>query len=188
MGRFMTRRSPLPALVELEGRDLPAFWGQQVFPLDSAWNQKITDAPVAANSDAIIGRIVSRGNARLHPDFGNPLDGNLYGIPINVVDSSVPKVSVLIGPDGYEGESDLVQIPIPAGAVIEGDTPTGPSPPSSRGDSHLLVYDKSANILYETFVARRPSESSSGQWEADQISVWDLNVNSFRPLGWTSAD
>jgi len=185
----MIFRTPCPALVELEARDLPALWGQQVFPLDNPWNQRIADAPVAANSDAIIGRLVARGNGRLHPGFGNPVtDGALYGIPINVVDSSVPRVPILIGPDGYENESDLVSIPIPAGAVIEGDTPTGPAPPGDRGDSHLLVYDKSANVLYETFVARRPSESASGQWEADQISVWDLNRNTFRPLGWTSAD
>jgi hypothetical protein len=185
----MPRHDLRPALVELEGRDLPTFWGQQVFPLDSAWNQKIADAPVSADSAAIIGRIVARGNARLHPDFGNPIaDDALYGIPVNVVDSTVPKVTVVIGPDGYADESDLVSVPIPANAVIEGDLPTGPSSPADRGDSHLLVFDKTANVLYELYVALRPSETTSGQWQADQISVWDLNRNSFRPLGWTSAD
>jgi hypothetical protein len=189
-----------PDLVQLETRDLPSFYGNQVFPLDNPWNQKVTNAPVAANSSAIINRIVARhgGTApRLHPDFGNPAsDGALYGIPINVVDGSTAKVPVYFPPDGYEDESDVVQVPIPANAVIEGDGPTGPAPPGDRGDSHLLVYDKSANVLYELYQAVRPTETEfpyggsnpSGQWGAYQISVWDLNKNSFRTLGWTSAD
>jgi hypothetical protein len=193
----MARRSPRPALVQLEARDLPTFYGNQVFPLDNPWNQKITGAPVSTDSAAVIGRIVARGNARVHPDFGNPVtDGALYGIPVNVVDSSVPKVPVLISPNGWADESDPVMVPIPANAVIEGDGPTGPAPPSSRGDSHLLVYDKSANVLYELGSAARPSETSYpyggtkplGTWGAYQLSFWDLNKDSFRTLGWTSAD
>src|SRR5262245_46836732 len=147
MGRFMARRSSLPAVLELESRVLPTFYGNQVFPLDNPWNEPITDAPVAANSAAIIGRLVARGNHDVHPDFGNPLtDGALYGIPVNVVDSSVPKVPVLIAPDGWADESDSVLVPIPANAVIEGDGSTGPASPDTRGDSHLLVYDRSANV------------------------------------------
>ncbi len=193
----MTRRNPRPALVALEPRDLPTFYGNQLFPLDNPWNQKITDAPVSADSAAIIGRIVARGNHALHPDFGNPLtDGALYGIPVNVVDSSVPKVPVLIAPGGWAGESDPVTVPIPANAVIEGDGPTGPAPPDQRGDSHLLVYDKSANVLYEMVSAARPTETTYpyggtkplGSWGAYQLSFWDLTKNSFRTLGWTSAD
>jgi VCBS repeat-containing protein len=186
-------------LQELDPRVLPTFYGNQLFPLDNPWNQVISAAPVASNSDAIINRIVTNhgGTApRLHADFGNPLDGNLYGIPVNVVDSTVPKVNVAIPSFGYPSESDLVQVPIPANAVIEGDNPTGPAPPSARGDSHLLVYDKTANVLYELYQAVRPSETTfpyggthpTGQWGAWQISYWDLKTNSFRTVGATSAD
>ena len=87
---------PRLAVVELEDRLVPTFYGNQLFPLDNPWNQRISDAPVAANSAAIIGRIVARGNHGLHPDFGNPLtDGALYGIPVNVVDSSVSELGSL---------------------------------------------------------------------------------------------
>src|SRR5262245_40480174 len=142
----MRTRGPMPAFVELEARITPAFWGNQLFPSDNPWNQKITNAPVAANSVAIIGHL---GSVGLHPDFGNPAtDGALFGIPVNVVDSSVPKVPVVIGANGYADESDPVLVPVPANAVIEGDGPTGPSSPLGRGDSHMLVYDKSANVLY----------------------------------------
>jgi hypothetical protein len=195
--RHLSHRARL-RLHELEARYVPTFLGNQVFPLDNPWNQVIAAAPVAANSDAIINRILARNPARkLHADFGNPAtDGALYGIPINVVDSTVPKVTVYIPDEGYPDESDLVQVPIPANAVIEGDGATGPADPDDRGDSHLLIYDRTANVLYELYQAVRPNETSfpyggtntSGQWGAYQISVWNLNTNSFRTIGATSAD
>jgi hypothetical protein len=192
----MRRRCTLESL---EARDVPTYFGNQLFPLDNPWNQNIENAPVASNSTAIINRIIARhdGTApRIHADFGNPLDGNLYGIPINVVDSSVAKKTIYIPGVGYEDESDLVDVPIPTGAVIEGDGPTGPRPPGSRGDSHLLVYDKDANVLYELYQAARPSETTfpyggtkpTGVWGAWQISYWDLNTNHFRTIKATSAD
>jgi len=153
--------------LELETRDVPTFLGNQVFPLDNPWNQVIANAPVAANSAAIISAIDARHGGtppHVHPDFGNPAtDGALYGIPINVVTSSTPAVSVLVPTFGYPDESDLVPVPIPANAVIEGDGPSGPSDPSdpaARGDSHLLVYDRTANVLYELVSAARPNEAS----------------------------
>ncbi len=189
---------PSISVVELEARDLPAFFGNQLFPDDSAWNQKITDAPIAANSSAIIARIVARTGSRgIKPDFGNPVtDGELYGIPVTVVDASTPKVAVFIPPEGYANESDNVLVPIPIGTVIEGDGATGPNPSSARGDSHLLIYDKTANALYELYNATRPSETTFsyggtkpvGVWGAYQVSFWDLNRDSFRTLNWTSAD
>jgi hypothetical protein len=198
-----------PALVELEGRDLLTFYGNQLFPLDNPWNQVVTGAPVAANSDAIISRIVNRHinpttglpvPPGLHPDFGNPLaDLALYGIPVNVVDGSTPAVPVLISPSGYGDESDLVPVPIPANAVIEGDNfngPSDPTRPNTRGDSHLIVYDKTANVVYELVSAARPNETKypyggtkpAGVWGAYGEAVWDLNTNTFRTAGWTSAD
>ena len=193
---------PRLALVELECRTVPTYLGNQIFPLDSAWNQNVANAPVASNSTAIINHLIGRGNARLHPDFGNPVsDGELYGIPITVVDNTFPLRTIYIpngaGGVGYPGESDIVQVPIPDSAVIEGDGPTGPRPPNQRGDSHVLVYNRDTNILYELYQAIRPSETTfpyggtkpnNGLWGAYQISRWDLNQNSFRPLGWTSAD
>ncbi|HKB01854.1 MAG TPA: Ig-like domain-containing protein, partial [Gemmataceae bacterium] len=192
-------RRPL-SFERLDARLVPTFYGNQLFPLDNPWNQVISAAPVAANSDAIISRIVARhaGTApRVHADFGNPVtDGALYGIPVNVVDSTVPKVPVLVPAFGYPAESDLVDVPIPPNAVIEGDTPAGPADPALRGDSHLLVYDKTANVLYELYQAVRPNETvfpyggahPVGQWGAWQVSYWDLNTNYFRTIGATSAD
>ena len=147
-------------VTELEERVVPTLLGQQLFPLDYPWNQNISNAPAAANSAAIIAHIGS--SIGLHPDWGNdsPSNGSspLYGIPVNVVHGnspSVTKVNVVI--DNYPGESDIIPVPIPANAVIEGDYQNGPNPngggynTGQRGDSHLIVWDEDNNIAYELY-------------------------------------
>jgi hypothetical protein len=178
-------------LEELEERTVPSLLGQQLFPSDNPWNQSITSAPVAANSAAIMNNILSLyGNGRIHPDFGQDTNtnGDLYGIPYNVVHgNSTPKVTVVI--DAYASESDVAPAPVPANAVIEGDFQNGPNPGvNNRGDSHLLVYDVDNNVAYEFYHASRPSENADGAWHADQESVWDMKTDTFRTLGYTSAD
>src|SRR5262245_25424667 len=175
----------------LEERSLLSLLGQQTFPSDNPWNQKITSAPVAANSAAVMSNITTLyGNGQLHPDFSQDTKDNnpLYGIPFNVVHgNSTPKVHVVI--DAYGGESDVRDTPIPAGAVLEGDMRNGPLVGvDARGDSHLLVWDEDNNVAYEFYRASRPSENSDGLWHADQESVWDMKTNTFRTIGWTSAD
>ena len=146
---------------------------------------------MASNSAAIINNIISLyGDGRFHPDFGQDTQGSnpLYGIPFNVVHGNTqPKVHVVI--DGYPDESDLKDAPIPANAVLEGDNQNGPVVGlDNRGDSHLIVWDEDNNVAYEFYNASRPSENTDGQWHAAQESVWDMKTNTFRTLGWTSAD
>jgi hypothetical protein len=165
----------------LEERALLTLQGNALFPADNPWNEKITNAPVAANSAALVASIGA--TAGLHPDFGTVFDGALIGIPYNVVSGTQPKVTVVI--DAYADESDLVPVPIPAGAVIEGD----PLPSSQNtGDRHLLVYDQDHNIVYELFNTHRPTEEPDNKWHADSEAVWDMSKDSFRPAGFTSAD
>jgi hypothetical protein len=185
------KRGVVPALEALEDRTVPALLGNTLFPADNPWNQQITNAPVAANSQAILNNIINNyGDGRLHPDFGQDSrnSGPLYGIPYNVVHgNSVAKVHVVLG--AYAGESDAQDAPIPAGAVIEGDTQNGPTVGlANRGDSHLLVYDEDNNVAYEFYQASRPSENGDGKWHAQQETVWDMTKDSFRTLGYTSAD
>lgn len=175
----------------LEDRSLLSLLGNQLFPSDNPWNQNISAAPVSARSAAIMNSIVSQyGDGRLHPDFGQDSDtsGDLYGIPYNIVHgNSTSRTNIVI--DAYPDESDLVGVPIPANVVIEGDFQSGPRPGlDNRGDSHLIIYDVDNNVAYELYRASRPSENGDGRWHADQLSVWDMQTNSFRTLGWTSAD
>jgi hypothetical protein len=158
-----------------------------LFPADNPWNQNISQAPVTTNSAAIISKI---GNGRFHPDFGQDYraTNGLYGIPYNVVHgNTAAKIHVVI--DAYADQSDIQNCPVPANAVIEGDMDNGPTVGlANRGDSHLLVWDEDSNILYEFYQASRPSENADGQWHADSETIWDMKTNSFRTLGWTSAD
>ena len=165
----------------LEDRTLMTLQGNQLFPADNPWNERITDAPVAANSSTLVASIGSA--MHLHPDFGTVFNGALNGIPYNVVLGTQPRVNVVI--DAYADQSDLVPVPIPSGAVIEGD-PLGPS--QNTSDRHLIVYDQDHNIAYELFNAHRPSEEPDNQWHADSEAVWDMSQDSFRTAGFTSAD
>src|ERR1700753_798063 len=110
------------AVLAPTGPALASLLGNQLYPSDYPWNQNITNAPVATNSANIIAHI---GNTiHIHPDWDddNPANGAspLYGIPYNVVHgNSTTKISVSI--DNYPGKSDIVPVPIPTNAVIEGD-------------------------------------------------------------------
>src|SRR5215469_14447070 len=164
---ILSRRKRL-LVEELEDRTVPTLLGQQLFPADYPWNQNISDAPVAANSAAIIAHI---GNSiHIHPDWGadSPTNKNnpLYGIPYNVVHgNSTATINVII--DNYPGESDIVPMPIPTNAVIEGDFQSGPNTngpgysTNQRGDSHLIVWDEDNNIGYELYGACRPSDTNT---------------------------
>src|SRR6516164_3361939 len=71
----------------LEARLVPTLLGQQLFPLDNPWNQNISNAPVAADSAAIIAHIGA--STRLTPNWyaDDPANGSnpLYGMPFNIV-------------------------------------------------------------------------------------------------------
>jgi hypothetical protein len=184
-----------PTVEELENRVVPTLLGQNLFPANNPWNQVITNAPVAGASTGIINNVIALhkgSNNPIHPDFGqdsqSPGNTPLYGIPYNVVHgNSTPKVHVII--DNYPGESDLQDAPIVSGVVIEGDFQSGPNHNvANRGDSHLIVWDQDNNIDYEFGNASRPSENADGMWHAGQETVWDMKVNTFRTLGFTSAD
>jgi hypothetical protein len=174
-------RARRPHLEILEDRTVPTLMGNTLFPANNPWNEIIANAPVAANSATLVASIGASAN--LHPDFGTTYAGALNGIPYNVVSGSQAKVNVVI--DAYPGESDLQPTPIPAGAVIEGD----PLPSAQNtSDRHLIVYDYTNNIVYETWNTHKPSEEPDGQWHADSEAVWNLNANTFRTAGYTSAD
>ena len=190
------------------GPALASLLGFQLYPANYAWNQNITNAPVAANSANMIALI--GGTVKIHPDWGEDSPANtnspLYGIPYNVVHgNSIARINVII--DNYPGESDILAVPIPANALIEGDYQSGPNPNGGgydsiqRGDSHLIVWDEDNNVGYELYGVTRPTDPTlfpntdgvevphtDGLWHAAQETVWNFSTDSFRLLGETSAD
>ena len=164
------------------GGPLPA-----LFPADNWWNQDISQAPVAAESPALINFINNGGTRRLHPDFGGIAGpSQMYGIPYVVVAGDQPKRQVQFY---YADESDGVGqpfYPIPDQAItqphwIEGGAPGNQSP---GGDRHLLIVDKDNKRLYELF----DLGWDGAKWTAGSGASFDLQTNGRRPDGWTSAD
>ena len=69
----------------------PTLAGCPMYPSDNAWNTTIRDAPLLANSTAMVNYIQARGGDNLHPDFGeNPA----YGIPYVVVPANQSLVKI----------------------------------------------------------------------------------------------
>jgi hypothetical protein len=145
---------------------LPAAPACTILPAGNVWNRPVDTLPRAPDSARLI-RAIGVGQA-LHPDFSNR---GRYGIPINTVGASTPRVRVRFD---YADESDRVRYPIPARPRIEGG-----------GDRHVLMLDRDACRLYELFAARR---GAGGAWSAGSGAVFDLRSNALRPAGWTSAD
>ncbi len=145
------------------------------FPVDSAWNQDVSSAPVDSNSSAIINFIGA--STPLHPDFGAGLyDGQSIGIPYTVVSGAA---LANIHFTAYGSESDPGPMPIPTTAPIEG------YPAPGDGDRHVLALDRDNCWLYELYGAYRRSD---GSWNAASAAVWDLLNDEQRPYTWTSAD
>ncbi len=141
-----------------------SFHGFVPFPSANAWNQDISSAAVDPNSASIINYIGA--TKPLHPDFDSSGDG----IPYIVVDSSVtPLVTINLADSS---ESDLMPMPFPANAPIEGGS-----------DNHVLVVDRNTCWLYEVWEG-----AYNGQWSANNNAVWDLQNYDNRIYTWTSAD
>lgn len=144
---------------------LPKLAGCEVFPADNPWNRDVSRDPVDPRSGAYIASI---GAARfLHPDFGSDPS---YGIPWTAVSGAQPRVPMSFD---YADESDPGPYPFPRDAPIE-----------AGGDRHVLVVDRDACRLYETFDSRYVGPG----WRCGSGAIFDLRSNVLRPDGWTSAD
>src|SRR5438046_3075508 len=148
--------------------------GYRPFPDDSPWNTPIDTDPVDPNSANLINTIGLDRN--LHPDFGANYNGGPFGIPYMVVSGSQARVPMSFY---YRDESDAGPYPIPPNAPIEGGA-------SSTGDRHVLIIDRDAHRLYETYDSQPKNGGAS--WDCGSGAIFDMASNALRPSGWTSAD
>ncbi len=152
------------------------------FTASTAWNTDISSAPLDPNN-ATITSAAGFAGLHLHHDWSSVAGGN-YGIPYVVVDSTATPV-IPISVVDYADESDVAVAPFPITAPIEGAPADCDGWPDTYiGDSHVLVLDRHACMLYETFNTHR----CSGAWSASSETIWDLKNYDRRPWGWTSAD
>lgn len=140
--------------------------GCAVFPPDNPWNRDVSRDPVDSNSDAFIASM-NGSRKSLHADFGSDPS---YGIPWIAVPGSQPRVPMSFD---YADESDPGPYPLPPNAPIE-----------AGSDRHVLVLDRDACKLYETW----DSHYLGPGWHCGSGAVFDLRSNALRPDGWTSAD
>ena len=171
-----------------------------LFPADNWWNLDISSWPVDSNSASFISFINNGDTRRLHPDFGGNAGSGyaIYGMPYAVV-TSVTNADLKAVQFDYADESDGVDhstntsfpfYPIPSEAItqpywIEGGDPGNVDLRSSE-DRHLLIVDKDRNYLYELYNVFY--NTTQGKWFAGSGAFFDMNANSRRPDGWTSAD
>ena len=158
----------------------------QVFPLDNAWNQVVSEWPLHANSSNIVASVGVEKPFRYDSDMGFIL------VPPDQARVEVKLV-------GYPGESDAGPYTVPEGVTIEGWPADYQRNPRLKhltldevqrdtmkrgGDRHGIVVDPVNRMLYEFYTLRR----TEAGWEASQASIFDLKSNRLRPSGWTSAD
>ena len=185
----------------MEGGVLPQ--PPPLLPGDNWWNLDISTWPVDPGSASYIAFINNGGTRHLHPDLGGNAptadDVNaIYGMPFVVVFGVANSDLVAVQFD-YADESDGVNhqtgvsypfYPIPPQAAaqpqwIEGGDPGNVDLRDSQ-DRHLLIVDHDRKYLYELYNVFY--DSIYGQWQAGSGAFFDLNTNSRRPEGWTSAD
>ncbi|MFG2988174.1 hypothetical protein ACGFZK_02485 [Streptomyces sp. NPDC048257] len=153
------------------GRQVPSC---PTAPPDSFWRAPVDSLPVHPSSARYVTSIGS--TEPLHPDFGSGLvEGQPFGIPITVSDTTVPESEVSLD---YADESDKSGYRIPPDARIENG-------PASDGDRHVVVWDRALCKSYELFDAERQGGNA---WHAGSGAIFDLRSNALRPDGWTSAD
>jgi hypothetical protein len=127
----------------------------------------------------MVNNVADLANSHLHPDFGMQ-----YGIPYNVVDTSVtpgkvPQVNMPMVL--YPLDSDLTYYPAQTGMAIEGNPPDCPT---DGNDRHLLILDRHSCTNYEMYQAA----PCKGSWSAANGLMFDLLNTAGRPYGMTSAD
>ncbi len=190
----------------------PTIGGCEVFPSTAVFNTRIDDLvrfPAHPSSATWISNI---GTSRaLHMDFGsnaNQLDyATYYGIPYNVVDGTAattawPTVSFDQNGGGWPDESHCAtpdathaikqcstqlaadrRFPYPNADIIKAESGAC-NDPASCGDRHVLVLEKGACRLWESYF----SYKVNNQWAALSTAAWDMKTNAMRPAGWTSGD
>jgi len=158
----------------------------EVFPQNNIWNTPVDFLPIHPDSNNTIHGINSRyfnpeKNSyqyfSIRPNFGSGTwKGAPKGIPITrVTDENAPYVDIDI--TYYKDQSDVVQVPIPFNALIEGGS----------NYNHVIIFNEPTCSVYELSYAKRPA-SPDLLWSAAACAFFDLGSNKLRKDTWISAD
>lgn len=167
----------------------------QIMPLNSAWNEDVSQLPVLSNSDAMIAQIkadlAAKGSGRQNLRLFSEM--NFVLVPDAQAAQSIKFLK-------YPDESDLDSgtypsglYPIPSNLPIE-TWPVGTGSltlsqwqqdvNNNGGDRHAVIVKPGAGYIWETWETKLVGSA----WQASNGAKFDLNSNALRPAGWTSAD
>ncbi len=163
----------------------------QIFPVSNAWNEIISNRPLVANSDAMIGQIYTNAGSS-HRYLKLFEEMNYVLVPDNQ-----PLVPFSFT-NGYPDESDLNGgtspvglYPIPTNQPVEGwptqlggETLYQSQTVDDGGDRHAIMVQPGAGFIYESWRALL----SPPNWHATNGAIFNLNANTLRPDTWTSGD
>jgi serine/threonine-protein kinase len=142
------------------------------------FNRDVTGIAKSSKSDSIIAALRAAGG------WGNGDKMQIdFSIDVLTADASTPHQSFTPTGDFYTPDCDHVDIPVPVGGNVEGETGYACT---GDGDCHLLVYDSSASKLYEMWRANITSTFQGGC-----LAVWDTKMtytDTLRGDQCTSAD
>lgn len=127
---------------------------------EAFFHRTVADVPVSAESDRWVSSFADRP---LVAGFGgDPVQGVVFGMPFNPVDSSTPrkKVDIVL----WKAKSFHGEYPIADPAYIE-------SMPTYGFDNHYVAIDLEERIMWELNGTR----VWFGRWEADSGAKWDLD-------------
>jgi hypothetical protein len=152
--------------------------GDHYFPSDAPWYRDYSDAPVHADSAAIVAWLDQAGwggGDQLRIDFS---------IEVLEADAATPRQAFEATGDFYSPDCDFVPVPVPEGGALEGEEGYACT---NDGDCHLIVYDCDERRLYEMWRADIDGDTFYGGC----LAVWDMDMaypDTGRGDGCSSAD
>ena len=175
-GRKLPPLPPITAPVMFNTPEADAILtAMQIFPTNSGWNEDISKCPVLPTSAQMIAKLGVTQSLKYNSDMA-----------FIIVPPNQPRINVKLLL--YANESDKGPYPLPDNAPIEGYPMEKKSldeiQRTGDGDRHVILVDPIGGKLFEFWQGRKTDKG----WEASNEATFDLNSNTMRPKGWTSAD
>jgi serine/threonine-protein kinase len=145
--------------------------GIGIFPASSPWYLDVSQAALDPNSSDVINGLQTAGG------WGN---GNKLQIDSSIevlaADASVARRSFTATGDFYDPDFDKVDVPVPAGGRVEGESNYACA---GDGDCHLIVVQ--GMRLYEMWRANIMGGEATGAFQGGCLAVWDLTKDYWMP-------
>src|SRR4051812_7551150 len=147
--------------------------GQSLFSPTSFWNRALPDdEPLDPRSDQLSTALLNEVRAEMPTRKGPWINMNAWSVPVYTVGADVPKVHVTLDVGVVALQRDFGAVPIPAGAHASAGT-----------DRHLVVYQPSADTMWEFYRAQLLADGWHARWGGKMSNV-SSNPGYFpNPLG-----